>query len=43
MRNEINYKGEVYMENYEVMNNVNEGVEVVEELSNFAEVDLLPT
>lgn len=31
------------MENYEVMNNVNEGMEVVEELTNFAETDLLPT
>lgn len=30
------------MENYEVMNNVNEGMEVVEELTNFGETDLLP-
>ena len=31
------------MENYEVMNNVNEGMEVVEELTKIAEADLLPT
>ena len=30
------------MENYEVMNNINEGMEVVEELTNFGETDLLP-